>query len=390
MLRENLMPSAEIITIGTELLLGEIVDTNSAFLARKLRDIGVDVYRTSTVGDNQTRISEIIKEAIARTPIVITTGGLGPTIDDPTRDAIALAMDLPTEFRPELWEQIVTRLEIFGRAPTENQKRQAFIPKGALSIHNPVGTAPAFIVEQDKISVISLPGVPREMEYLTENSVLPYLRGRYQLTGTIKTRILHIAGLGESQIDEWIGDLEMLGNPTVGLSAHPGIVDVRITAKAESNDQADSMIANVEEALRSRLGNSIFGADEDSIEDVLFDIIDKKDLSLAVLEAGMAGSLVQKLSRVRSNRFEGGEVIPEIPEDTTLLEATLSELDTRHASLALGICLIPQAGQQDVEIVIITPAGEQNIKRSYGGHPRNGTTWAVNMALEFLRQELVK
>jgi nicotinamide-nucleotide amidase len=389
-LRENLMPSAEIITIGTELLLGEIVDTNSAFLARKLRDIGVDVYRTSTVGDNPTRISEIIKETIARTPIVITTGGLGPTIDDPTREAIALAMDLPTEFRPELWEQIVSRLEKFGRTPTDNQKRQAFIPKGALSIHNPVGTAPAFIVERDKISVISLPGVPREMEYLTENSVLPYLRGRYQLTGTIKTRILHIAGLGESQIDEWIGDLEMLGNPTVGLSAHPGIVDVRITAKAESNDQADSMIANVEEALRTRLGNSIFGADEESIEDVLFGIMDKKDLSLAVLEAGMAGSLVQKLSRVQSNRFEGGEVIPEIPDDTTLLEATLSELDTRNASLALGICLTPQAGQQDVEIVIITPEGEQNIKRSYGGHPRNGTTWAVNMALELLRQELVK
>lgn len=104
------MPSAEIITIGTELLLGEIVDTNSAFLARKLRDIGVDVYRTSTVGDNPTRISEIIKETIARTSIVITTGGLGPTIDDPTRDAIALAMDLPTEFRPELWEQIVSIL----------------------------------------------------------------------------------------------------------------------------------------------------------------------------------------------------------------------------------------------------------------------------------------
>lgn len=384
------MPSAEIITIGTELLLGEVVDTNSAFLARKLRDIGVDVYRTSTVGDNPTRISEIIKETIARTPIVITTGGLGPTIDDPTRDAIALAMDLPTEFRPELWEQIVSRLEKFGRTPTDNQKRQAYIPKGALSIHNPVGTAPAFIVERDNISVISLPGVPREMEYLTENTVLPYLRGRYQLTGTIKTRILHIAGLGESQIDEWIGDLEMLGNPTVGLSAHPGIVDIRITAKADSNDQADSMIAIVEEALRSRLGNSIFGADEESLEDVLFGILDKKDLSLAVLEAGMAGSLVQKLSRVKSNRFEGGEVIPEIPEDTTLLEATLRELDTRNASLALGICLTPQAGQQDIEIVIITPEGEQNIKRSYGGHPRNGTIWAVNMALELLRQELFK
>ncbi len=235
------MPSAEIITIGTELLLGEIVDTNSAYLARKLRDIGVDVFRTSTVGDNPARISEILRETIARTPIVITTGGLGPTVDDPTREAVAQAMDMPIEFRPELWEQIVNRLEKFGRTPTENQKRQAYIPKGALSIQNPVGTAPAFIIEQNQTTIISLPGVPREMEYLTENTVLPYLRGRYQLTGTIKTRVLHVAGLGESQIDEWIGDLELLGNPTVGLSAHPGLVDIRITAKAELNRTGGSI-----------------------------------------------------------------------------------------------------------------------------------------------------
>lgn len=384
------MPSAEIITIGTELLLGEIVDTNSAFLARKLRDIGVDVFRTSTVGDNPARISEIIKETISRTPIIITTGGLGPTVDDPTRDAIAMAMDLPTEFRPELWEQIVSRLEKFGRTPTENQKRQAYIPKGALAIQNPVGTAPAFIVEIKDTSVISLPGVPREMEYLTENTVLPYLRGRYQLTGTIKTRILHIAGLGESQIDEWIGDLEMLGNPTVGLSAHPGIVDVRITAKADSADMADSMIVKVEESLRTRLGNSIFGADEETLEMVLFNAIERKGLSLAAVEVGMAGSLVQKLSKTNSARFAGGEVIPEIPEEQTLLDVTFNELSSRNTTLALGVCLTPLAGQQDLEIVIITPDGEQTIKRSYGGHPRYGPIWAANISLELLRQELSK
>jgi competence/damage-inducible protein CinA-like protein len=384
------MPSAEIITIGTELLLGEIVDTNSAFLARKLRDIGVDVFRTSTVGDNPARISEIIKETLSRTPIIITTGGLGPTVDDPTRDAIAMAVDVPTEFRPELWEQIVSRLEKFGRTPTENQKRQAYIPKGAIAIQNPVGTAPAFIVEKNNSAVISLPGVPREMEYLTENTVLPYLRGRYQLTGLIKTRILHIAGLGESQIDEWIGDLEMLGNPTVGLSAHPGIVDVRITAKAESNDMADSMIAKVEESLRSRLGSSIFGADDETLEKTLMSLIEKKGLSLAVVEAGLAGSLVQKLSKAQSSRFEGGEVIPEIPEDETLLDITFSELSSRNTLLALGVCLTPLTGQQDLDIVIITPEGEQSIKRSYGGHPRNGPAWAANISLELLRQELLK
>jgi nicotinamide-nucleotide amidase len=384
------MPSAEIITIGTELLLGEIVDKNSAYLARKLRDIGVDVYRTSTVGDNPDRIAEIIRETLARTPIIITTGGLGPTVDDPTREAIALAMDVPTEFRPELWEQIVARLEKFGRTPTENQKRQAFIPKGALAIQNPVGTAPAFIVERHDASIISLPGVPREMEYLTENTVLPYLRGRYQLTGTIKTRILHTAGLGESQIDEWIGDLEKLENPTVGLSAHPGLVDIRITAKADSSDQADSMISGLEESLRSRLENSIFGADEDTLEEVVFRLVEKKELSLTVLEAGLAGTLVQKLSGFQSPFFEGGEVLPALTDDTSLLESTSNEMDLRNTTVALGISLTPQAGQQDVEIAIITLNGEQVYQRSYGGHPRNAATWAANIALDLLRQELNK
>jgi nicotinamide-nucleotide amidase len=383
------MPSAEIITIGTELLLGEIVDTNSAFLARKLRDIGVDVFRTSTVGDNSDRIADIIRETMARTPIIITTGGLGPTVDDPTREAIALALDLPTEFRPELWEQIIARMEKFGRTPTENQKRQAFIPKGALAIQNPVGTAPAFIIERNDVTIISLPGVPREMEYLTENTVLPYLRGRYQLTGTIKTRILHTAGLGESQIDEWVGDLEMLGNPTVGLSAHPGKVDVRITAKADSTEQANSMIGNIEDNLRSRLGNSIYGADDDTLEEAVIRLIEKHDLTLTVLEAGMAGSLVQGLSKTQSFVFSGGEVIPALPEGTSLKDATLNEMDARNTTLALGVMLTPQAGQQDVEIVILTLDGDQEHKRSYGGHPRNGTTWAANIAMDLLRQALL-
>jgi nicotinamide-nucleotide amidase len=383
------MPSAEIITIGTELLLGEIVDTNSAFLARKLRDIGVDVFRTSTVGDNPDRIAEIIRETKTRVPIIITTGGLGPTIDDPTRDAIAMAVDVPTEFRPELWEQIIARLEKFGRNPTDNQKRQAFIPIGALAIQNPVGTAPAFIFEQNEVTIIALPGVPREMEYLTENTVLPYLRGRYQLTGTIKTRILHTAGLGESQIDEWVGDLEKLGNPTVGLSAHPGMVDIRITAKADSTEQADSMISNIEENLRSRLGNSIYGADSETLEEAIIKLVEKHDYTLTVLEAGMAGSLVQSLSRTQSQAFAGGEVIPALPEDTTLKEATLNEMDARNTTLALGVVFTPQTGQQDIEIVILTLDGDQEYKRSYGGHPRNGTTWAANIAMELLRQALL-
>src|SRR4030066_1722983 len=160
------MPSAEIITIGTELLLGEIVDTNSHFIARCLRDAGIDLYRKTTVGDNVKRIAFAIQQALERCDIVITSGGLGPTVDDPTRDAVALAVGMTSEYHPELWEQIKARFLRYGRVPTENNRRQAYIPKGAIAIENPVGTAPIFIVELGNQVIISLPGVPREMETL--------------------------------------------------------------------------------------------------------------------------------------------------------------------------------------------------------------------------------
>ncbi len=141
------MPSAEIITIGTEILLGEIVDTNTRYIAQVLRGMGVDLFRTITIGDNVERIAESIRNSMNRAEIVITTGGLGPTIDDPTREAVARAAGVELEFREDLWEQVVEAISRYGRKPSENQKRQAYAPKGALGIKNPVGTAPCFIVE---------------------------------------------------------------------------------------------------------------------------------------------------------------------------------------------------------------------------------------------------
>src|SRR5512135_2170348 len=139
------MPAAEIIAIGTELLLGEIQDTNTRYLARLLRDYGVDLYRTTIVGDNVDRIAHAIRESLSRCQIIITTGGLGPTVDDPTRQAVAMAAGTELEFQPQLWDQIQDRFERFGRNPTENNRRQAYIPRGAIAMENPVGTAPAFI-----------------------------------------------------------------------------------------------------------------------------------------------------------------------------------------------------------------------------------------------------
>ena len=188
------MATIEILTIGTELLLGEIIDTNSRYIARTLRDHGVNIYYLSTVGDNAERIAEALQHGLKRSQVIITTGGLGPTIDDPTREAVALAVGVETEFRPELWQQVQDRFARFNSAPTENNKRQAYVPAGAIAIENPVGTAPAFIVETEDSVIISLPGVPREMEHLMQHNVIPYLKERFSLSGIIKARILRTAG----------------------------------------------------------------------------------------------------------------------------------------------------------------------------------------------------
>jgi nicotinamide-nucleotide amidase len=263
------MPVAEIIAIGTELLLGELQDTNTRYMARALREVGIDLYRTTIIGDNAERIAQAIREGMARADIILTTGGLGPTIDDPTRQAAALAVGVPIEFQPELWEQIEQRFQRYGRKATENNRRQAFIPAGSIPIENPVGTAPGFFIETSACIIAAMPGVPREMEYLLDHTILPYLKQKFSLQGTIKAYILHTAGVGESQIDEWISELEESRNPTVGLLAHAGQVDIRVTAKADSVDEADRLIEQMAATIRERLGDHIFGSNGEKLEDVV-------------------------------------------------------------------------------------------------------------------------
>ena len=379
------MPKAEIITIGTEILLGEIVDTNSRYIARALRDAGVDLYWTSTVGDNEQRIAEAIQQALARTEIIITTGGLGPTIDDPTRGAVARAIGVETEFRPELWEQVKDRFALFGRKPTENNKRQAYVPVGAIAIENPVGTAPAFIVEQGEASIIALPGVPREIEHLMHSEVMPYLRQRYDLQGVIKARVLHTAGVGESVIDERIEDLEKLSNPTVGLAAHAGQVDVRITAKAASHKEADAMIQKVEEDLRARLGDWLYGADGDTLEGAALDNMAAKEWKLVVVEAGLGGRLTQRLAELKGP-FLGGEVLTELPNPDELAEIADTFRQARAADACLAVALQRGDEKQTLHLTIITPVKTRQRTYTYGGPPQTAHRWALNLCLNFIRK----
>lgn len=378
------MPSAEIITIGTEILLGEIVDTNAQYLALALRDAGIDLYRKTTVGDNPRRIAQAIQQSLERCQVIITTGGLGPTVDDPTREAVALAMGVETEYRPELWEQIQARFQRFNRLPTENNRRQAFIPCGAIIVENPVGTAPAFIVESGDHAIIALPGVPREMEYLMQNAILPYLRQRYQLKGIIKTRVLHTAGVGESQIDDLIGDLEALSNPTVGLAAHSGQVDVRITVKADSEADANNLIQPIEQALRQRLGDWIYGTDQQTLEDVALRAVSSKGWTLVAVEAGLNGSLIRRLAAT-SGPFLGGEMLTATASIDELQAFTEAYRQSRQADVALGVAVLPAADKQEVLLVLVTPERAQQFTRPYGGPPGYAPRWALHHSLDLIR-----
>jgi competence/damage-inducible protein CinA-like protein len=377
------MPSAEIITIGTEILLGEIVDTNTRYIARTLRGMGVDLYRTITIGDNVERIAEAIRHSMQRAEIVITTGGLGPTVDDPTREAVARAVGVEIEFREDLWEQVMAVISRYGRKPSENQRRQAYVPKGSIGIPNPVGTAPCFIVETDQNAVVSLPGVPNEMEHILHESIIPYLQQRFNLDEIIKIRILHCAGAGEGMIDEKISDLEMLSNPSVGLAAHTGVVDIRIAAKARNEAEADEKIAEVESQIRERLGDVVFGADEERLEDVVLHAVAKRGWTLIGIESGLDGMLARKIPHTISipapSTGSGQRLSP-----SSLMAALRAARADSSSDAALGVAVYLE--ERTAEMALITPQGEKTHRITYGGPPRSLARWSVNVALDWLRR----
>lgn len=290
---------AEIVSIGSELLLGQIVDTNAAFIARHLAAVGLNLFHKVTIGDNLDRVAEALGTALGRAHVVITTGGLGPTADDVTREAAARATGRDLVFVPELMTQIEAFFRARGFPLSPSNRRQAYIPRGSVPLSNPVGTAPCFIVEAGERALISLPGVPREMEHLLLTRVLPYLRERYHLEGAIVSRILRVCGLGESRVGEILGDFMASGaNPTVGTMAHLGQVDVRIAAKAASEGAARALITPIEDEIRSRLGDVVFGVDGETLEGVVAAGLLARDWTLTLFEAGTGGLVAERLTAV--------------------------------------------------------------------------------------------
>ncbi len=288
---------AEIVMIGTELLLGEIVDTNANRLALALRDIGLDLYYKTTVGDNLTRITEVLDSALDRSDVIITSGGIGPTVDDVTRQAVADATGRKLVYSTELEAEIAARFSRFGRPMADNNKRQAYIPEGATPLTNPVGTAPCYLSEDvnGRGCIISLPGVPRELEHMMENTVIPLLIERVGGIKITRVRVLRTCAVGESNIDRGIGDLMTEGNPTVGLAAHIGQTDVRITAKADTEEEADTLVAKMEEKLRERLGVAVYGEGKVTVAEVVGGLMQEKSLRLGVVDTLTGGQLTRDL-----------------------------------------------------------------------------------------------
>jgi len=288
---------AEIVMIGTELLLGELVDTNANRLAKALREIGLDLYYKTTVGDNDSRITEVLNLALDRSDVIITSGGIGPTVDDVTRQAVANTTGRKLIYSPDLESQIANRFRSFGREMAENNKRQAYIPEGAVPLSNPVGTAPCFLCEdiRGRGVVISLPGVPRELEYMLNKKVIPLLVERMGGAKVTKIRILRTCAVGESNVDRVIGDLMSTKNPTIGLAAHAGQTDVRITAKADTEAAADALIAPLETEVRQRLGVAVYGAEKETVPEVIGRLLSKKNLKLGVIDTLTGGLLTRDL-----------------------------------------------------------------------------------------------
>lgn len=382
------MPSAEIVTIGTEILLGEIQDTNTAYLARQLMNSGIDLFRTHTVGDNPERIAQTIRDSLKRADIIITTGGLGPTVDDPTREAIGLAVNKPLVFHPELWEEITGYYDRIGRIPPENNKRQAYLPEDAESIHNPIGTAPGFAVEVNGSFVISVPGVPKEMEYLTQHFILPFLQKHFQHTMVIKTKIVHVSGMGESQLDMIIGDLEKLSNPTVGLLAKPGQIDIRVAAKAESELIADQMIDGITAQLDKLLGNNIFGFDDEELLDSVIRSL-QPESSLSIVESGMKGLLITKLL-THPNNINKTEIVESSLDSQGLRDELLKKSVEWNIKFICGFAYKQVSGVTYLESGILNNSRYVQTERKFAGPPENGLDWAVNIGLDTLRRYLIE
>ncbi len=343
---------AEILSCGTELLLGHITDTNATYLAQSLPTLGIDLYFVSQVGDNQGRIVETLRRAWERADLIIMTGGLGPTEDDLARESISAllgeTMQVDSTLETELRDKFAS---MRATMPERNVKQATLIPS-AQAIPNPVGTAPGWWVEKDNHIIVAMPGVPREMYRMWEDEVIPRLSSH---TGSvIFTRILRVAGLGESSVEEKLGALIHSTNPTLATYAKNDAIDVRVTAKAATQEEAVRQVDEMDVQVRQILGQAVFGTNKDTLASVIGDLMQSRNQSLGVMESLTGGLLSSTLTDVKSSskHFIGGVVsystdLKEqmgVPKETLEQYGVISEQTARAMAHAIRVQLSSDFG----------------------------------------------
>ena len=344
-----IMPSVEILAVGTELLLGQLVDTNTAHIAQQLAANGIDVYATHAVGDNRERIANAIRAALQRADGVVASGGLGPTIDDLTKEAVCDALELEPVLNEDALAAMKTRFHsVVGREMPENNRKQALLPQGAIMLENPNGSAPGFIaLSRAGKFVACMPGVPVEMKPMLSERLLPWLREKFGVDASITTRVLHTIGIAESEIDERIGDLfATQENPKIAVLAHSGKCDVKFMAKANSSAKAHALIAPLETEVRKRLGDCIYGADADTLASVVLQLSQERKESVAIAESCTGGMVACALAAIpgASRVLRGGIVaydnsvkIQELGVSLEVLEAHGAVSSEVAAAMAQGV-----------------------------------------------------
>lgn len=409
--------SAEIISVGTEMLLGQIINTNASYLSRKLSEIGIDLFYQSVVGDNPARLSAALTNALKRSDIVITTGGLGPTVDDITISTISKTISRPLALERNILRCIKIYFKKRHIKMHSYVLRQAYVPAGARAIENPVGTAPASLIEYNDKTIVALPGPPRELIPIFENTVIPHLIKRYRLKSVIFTRSIRTAGSPESHVNKKIKEfLALQGLLTVGIYARPNEVDVKITAKAEDKEDALRQIKKVEKKILHILGDIVYGFDDETLEEVVGRRLIKKRMTLSIAESCTGGLISNRITDVSgsSKYFDRGIVtysneskIKELDVDKKLIEkyGAVSQplalamakgmLKKSGSDIALAVTGIagPTGGTKRkpvglVYIALATKKKARCIEYHFVGSRAEIKYQAASAALDFLRREL--
>ena len=300
---------SEIVSIGTEILLGEITDTNAPYIASRLPVLGIDLYWIHQVGDNQNRLAEVLERGLSRSDIVITTGGLGPTQDDVTREAISQLMGEEMKLDPVLEKELRAMFSERDYPMPETNLKQACLIESSKPIPNPRGTAPGWWVERTGKMIVAMPGPPSEMQRMWNKEVEPRLR-MMVTEGVISSRTIKTFGVGEGSVDEMVSSLLSSTNPTIGVYAKTDGIHIRITSKAENEEEAGRLLNGMEHQVRDIMGDSVWGVDEDTLENNVGRLLLLKGKTVSAMESCTGGLLASTITDVpgSSDYFKGGVV----------------------------------------------------------------------------------